>query len=312
MRRRNWKIAATLTGVILTVILLRSCVATSYLIPSTGMENSLYRGERILVNKWSYGLRLPFISLWGYHRWGDKPVRKDDILVFNNPANLSQTAIDQREVYIGRCLGVPGDTLWVDSLFSVIPSEKNAPDQKFLYTYPRKKEKQLDSLLTILSIRPNVLLGQDTVKNVRSFSRYEYYLLEQALGTNNWIEPADKEDSVDVLKPLIIPGKGKAVRVYPWNITLLRNTLVLHERKRADIKNDTLYIEGKPVQHCYFMKDYYWVGANNSINLSDSRLFGLVPKDHVIGKAAVIWFSKEQNTGLFNGYRWDRIWRKIK
>ena len=220
MRRRNWKIAATLTGVILTVILLRSCVATSYLIPSTGMENSLYRGERILVNKWSYGLRLPFISLWGYHRWGDKPVRKDDILVFNNPANLSQTAIDQREVYIGRCLGVPGDTLWVDSLFSVIPSEKNAPDQKFLYTYPRKKEKQLDSLLTILSIRPNVLLGQDTVKNVRSFSRYEYYLLEQALGTNNWIEPADKEDSVDVLKPLIIPGKGKAVRVYPWNITL--------------------------------------------------------------------------------------------
>lgn len=100
----------------------------------------------------------------GYHRWGDKPVRKDDILVFNNPANLSQTAIDQREVYIGRCLGVPGDTLWIDSLFSVIPSEKNAPDQKFLYTYPRKKEKQLDSLLTILSIRPNVLLGQDTAK----------------------------------------------------------------------------------------------------------------------------------------------------
>ena len=118
------------------------------------MENSLYRGERILVNKWSYGLRLPFISLWGYHRWGDKPVRKDDILVFNNPANLSQTAIDQREVYIGRCLGVPGDTLWVDSLFSVIPSEKNAPDQKFLYTYPRKKEKQLDSLLTILLSAP--------------------------------------------------------------------------------------------------------------------------------------------------------------
>ena len=103
--------------------------------------NSLYRGERILVNKWSYGLRLPFISLWGYHRWGDKPVRKDDILVFNNPANLSQTAIDQREVYIGRCLGVPGDTLWVDSLFSVIPSEKNAPRPEVpLYISPEERE----------------------------------------------------------------------------------------------------------------------------------------------------------------------------
>ena len=185
-----------------------------------------------------------------------------------------------REKYTSAvAVGVPGDTLWVDSLFSVNSFGKNAPDQKFLYTYPRKKEKQLDSLLTILSIRPNVLLGQDTAKkNVRSFSRYEYYLLEQALGTNNWIEPADKEDSVDVPKPLIIPGKGKAVRVYPWNMTLLRNTLVLHERKRADIKNDTLYIEGKPVQHCYFMKDYYWVGANNSINLSDSRLVRTCPQ----------------------------------
>lgn len=46
------------------------------------------------------------------------------------------------------------------------------------------------------------------------------------------------------------------------------------------------------------MKDYYWVGANNSINLSDSRLFGLVPKDHVIGKAAVIWFSKRHGYGI--------------
>ncbi len=312
MRERNRKITATIAGMILVVVLLRGCVATPYLIPSSGMENSLYRGERILVNKWSYGLRLPFMGLWGYHRWADKPVRKDDILVFNNPANLSQTAIGQREIFISRCLGVPGDTLLVDSLFSVIPSEKSAPDQKFLYKYPRKKERELDSLLTALSIRPNRLLGQDTTENVRSFSRYEYYLLEQALGSGNWIEPADKENPAEALKPLIIPGRGKSVRVYPWNITLLRNTLVLHEKKRADIKNDTLFIEGKPVQYCRFTKDYYWVGANNPTNLSDSRLFGLVPKDHVIGKAAVIWLSKEKGTGLFSGYRWDRMWKKVR
>lgn len=72
-------------------------------------------------------------------------------------------------------------------------------------------------------------------------------------------------------------------------------------KKQAEIKNDTLYIEGKPVQHCYFTKDYYWVSANNSINLSDSRLFGFVPKDHIIGKASLIWFSKESETGLFGG-----------
>lgn len=308
----GWKIASAAIGVILIVVLLRGCVATSYLIPSSGMENSLYCGERILVNKWSYGLRLPFMKLVGYHRWADRPVQKEDILVFNNPANLSEPVIDRREAFISRCIGTPGDTLLIDSLFSVISSEKNAPDQKFLYAYPRKKEQQLDSLLAILSIKPNDLLGQDSIKNIRSFSRYEFYLLEQALNGYCWIEPINKEDSMETLKPLIVPGKGKVIRVYPWNMTLLRNTLVLHEKKHAEIKNDTLYIEGKPAQHCHFTKDYYWVGANNSINLSDSRLFGFVPKDHIIGKAAVIWFSKDKEKGLFSGYRWNRIWGKVK
>lgn len=115
--KKGCKIATTIVGVALVVVLLRGCVATSYLIPSSGMENSLYQGERILVNKWSYGLRLPFMKLWGYHRWADSPVQKEDILVFNNPANLSEPVIDRREVFISRCIGTPGDTLLIDSLF---------------------------------------------------------------------------------------------------------------------------------------------------------------------------------------------------
>ena len=309
---KRGKVIMAIIGVTLIVVLLRGCVATSYLIPSSGMENSLYRGERILVNKWSYGLRLPLMKLWGYHRLADTSVGKEDIIVFNNPADLSEQTIDRREVFIGRCIGTPGDTLLLDSLYSVAFSEKSAPDQKFLYTYPRTKERQVDSLLSLLSITSNKLLGQDSTQNMRSFSRYEYYLLEQALNDDCWIVPVTKEDSIKTLKPLVVPGKGKPVRVYPWNITLLRNTLVLHEKRQAEIKNDTLYIEGKPTQSCRFTKDYYWVGADNSINLSDSRLFGFVPKDHVIGKASLIWFSKEKGTGLFSGYRWERMWGKAK
>ena len=86
----------------------------------------------------------------------------------------------------------------------------------------------------------------------------------------------------------------------------------IQEAIEAEIKNDTLYVEGKPVQHCYFTKDYYWVGANNAINLSDSRLFGFVPEDHIIGKASIIWFSKEKGTGPFSGYRWGKIWKRVE
>lgn len=308
-KARNTLIAVA--AAILAGVLLRTCVTGSYLIPSAGMENSLYRGERILVNKWSYGLRLPLMAWWGYHRWGARPVPREDILLFNNPANLAQPVISRREVFIGRCTGTPGDTLLVDSLFSVVPSEMLSPDQKFLFAYPASHEARLDSLLRLLSIR-SPLLGTDRAQHIRSFSRYEYYLLQQAIDGPCWVTPAEQRDSLQKLHPLVVPGRGMTVRVRPWNRSLLCNTLLLHEHRDAYIQDDTLYVDGQPAQTCTFTKDYYWITANNASNLSDSRLFGLVPDDHVIGKAARIWLSKEEGTGLFSGYRWDRIGMAVK
>lgn len=312
MNIRKFKWIFAFAGAIAVVLLLRGFAFTSCLIPSTGMENSLFQGERILVNKWSYGLRVPLMSLFSYHRWCERSVRQQDVVVFNNPAAIGQPTIDRREIYISRCIGTPGDTLLVDSLFSVSsPEAQLNPDKKRLYTYPAAKEQLITSLMQTLSITNDGLMGSNDSTHVRSFSRYEYYLLEQAISDQNWIQPLT-EKSEKELKPLIVPGKGKALRVYPWNITLLRNTLVMHEGKQAEIKNDTLYVDGKPTQHCYFTKDYYWMGSNNTVNFSDSRLFGFVPQDHIIGKASIIWFSKEKETGLFDGYRWRRFFRTVK
>ena len=312
MNIRKFKWIFAFAGAIAVVLLLRGFAFTSCLIPSTGMENSLFQGERILVNKWSYGLRVPLMSLFSYHRWCERSVRQQDVVVFNNPAAIGQPTIDRREIYISRCLGVPGDTLLVDSLFSVSsPEAQFNPDKKRLYSYPATKEQLITSLMQTLSITNDGLMGSNDSTHVRSFSRYEYYLLEQAISDQNWIQPLT-EKSEKELKPLIVPGKGKALRVYPWNITLLRNTLVMHEGKQAEIKNDTLYIDGKPTQHCFFTKDYYWMASNNSVNLSDSRLFGFVPQDHIIGKASLIWFSKEKGTGIFDGYRWNRFFQSVK
>ena len=312
MNIRKFKWIFAFAGAIAVVLLLRGFAFTSCLIPSTGMENSLFQGERILVNKWSYGLRVPLMSLFSYHRWCERSVRQQDVVVFNNPAAIGQPTIDRREIYISRCIGTPGDTLLVDSLFSVSsPEAQLNPDKKRLYTYPAAKEQLITSLMQTLSITNDGLMGSNDSTHVRSFSRYEYYLLEQAISDQNWIQPLT-EKSEKELKPLIVPGKGKALRVYPWNITLLRNTLVMHEGKQAGIKNDTLYIDGKPTQHCFFTKDYYWMASNNSVNLSDSRLFGFVPQDHIIGKASLIWFSKEKGTGIFDGYRWNRFFQSVK
>ncbi len=313
MKRETGKWIILLSGAALIALLLRYFAFTSCLIPSSGMENSLFQGERILVNKWSYGLRLPFMSLLPYNRWMEKPVKRGQIIVFNNPAQSTQPIIDKRSIYISRCIGVPGDTLLTDSLFNTVSSLKQAPpDGKQLYVYPRLKESSIDSLLSKLSIEGNQLMGQNEKENVRSFSRYEYYLLQQALGLGkqSWIHSL-KSKRKNEMHPFVIPGKGKFIKVTPWNITLLRNTLVLHEGKQAEVINDTLYVDGRSTRHCYFSKNYYWVASDNSINLADSRLFGLVPKDHIIGKASFIWFSKKENTGAFRGYRWSRFFSSI-
>jgi signal peptidase I len=174
MNIRKFKWILAFAGAVVVVLLLRGFAFTSCLIPSTGMENSIFQGERILVNKWSYGLRVPFMSLFSYHRWCESPVRQQDIVVFNNPAGIREPIIDRREIYISRCLGVPGDTLLVDSLFSVIsPEAQFNPDKKRLYSYPASKENLITSLMHTLSITNDGLMGSNDSTHVRSFSRYD-------------------------------------------------------------------------------------------------------------------------------------------
>jgi signal peptidase I len=242
-------------------------------------------------------------------------VGKGDVTVFNNPANTLQLVIDRRQIFIGRCGGIPGDTLSVDSLFIIILStcKQVNPDEKALYSYPKYKEKTLYNLFNSLSIADNKLMGQDGDNYVRSFSRYEYYLLQQAIIKNDslWIFPFTAKNSGSV-RVLTIPKKGQTVKIEPWNTMLFRNTIVLHEKKQAEVINNTLYIDDIPVHEYTFSQDYYWMVSDNSVNLTDSRLFGLVPQSHIIGKAFFIWFSKERSTSVFEGYRWNRFFKKIQ
>ena len=117
------------------VLLVRTFAFTSCTIPSDGMENTLYRGERVLVNKWSYGLRLPFASLIGYHRWAPAEVERGDVVLFNNPAPADPSVpMDSREVFISRCIGQPGDTLMLNHERVATSDGIISPDDKFLYS----------------------------------------------------------------------------------------------------------------------------------------------------------------------------------
>ncbi|MCD8166680.1 MAG: signal peptidase I [Bacteroides sp.] len=305
----SWiKIPALLAGITLLIHLL--FFASCY-IPASGMENSLFPGDHVLVNKWSYGYRIPLSTLWGYHRLLEHPVEQGDIVLFNNPyPPVPSTPTGKRNIYIGRCIGTPGDTLYTDTLFlSVTSSIPADPDKKNLYRYPVNKEKEIRELLTDLQIPHSELMGSADSFSVRSFSHYEHYLLEQEIKGESWIQPFVPDSLCH--HPFIVPGKTTEITITPQNIRLIRNTLVLHEGVDAEVINDSLYIEGRYTPTCRFTQDYYWMASGNSINFADSRLFGLVPHDHVIGKGCWVWFSKRKESPMFQGYQWDRIFKPV-
>ncbi|NCC11064.1 MAG: signal peptidase I [Bacteroidia bacterium] len=311
MNKRTLKWIGAFTGAIVAVLLLRGFLWASCLIPSTGMAPTLLQGERLIVNQWSYGLRTPLMKWFGYHRWHEKSITRGEVVLFNNPGNFKEPVIDRRELFISRCAGIPGDTLLVDSTFLLItqpPGKKGL--LKSLYSYPDTLEMRLVSILTRLGLEADAPLDTTSQTHIRAFDVYQYNRLKASMKGPVWLRPMNEPGQRQVY-PIVVPGKGRAVRVYPWNILLLRNTLVLHEGKKASIQNETLYVDGRPTQHCIFTKDYYWMCANQTRIPSDSRLFGLVPKDHIIGRAGFIWFSKEPYSGPLKGYRWDRLFHSI-
>ena len=120
MKLKGGKWILAFAGAIIAVLLFRTFVFGSFLIPSSGMENALYQGDHILVNKWSYGLRMPFMQWFSYHRILEKPIAVGDFVVFNNPAQTQEKVWSNRKVFINRCVGIPGDTLLLDSFFHPI------------------------------------------------------------------------------------------------------------------------------------------------------------------------------------------------
>ncbi len=305
----KWIIA--FIGAAIFVLLLRCFAFTSYYIPSQGMKDSLLQGDRILVNKWSYGLRTPMLNLFPYHRWKERMMEKGDVAVFNNPANTTDV-IDQKEIFISRCVGLPGDTLIVDSVFTTL-SMNVLPDynQEFDFSYPLEKDSLLNLLLLSQNIITDTVIEIDSVHLSRTLPWKVYHEQEITMGKEAWLTPLNQEMPTRI-HPLIVPSKGGTIKVYPWNRTLLMNTILLHEGHEATINNDTLYVDGIASNEYTFTKDYYWMASANTINPADSRLFGFVPHDHLIGKASYIWFSKEPSTSFLVGYRWNRFFNKIQ
>ena len=146
---------------------------------------------------------------------------------------------------------------------------------------------------------------------VRSISRY----MEPTLSFQNLeIFPHDNHYrwTGDNFGPLRIPARGDTIRIDQQNLPLYKRIIDTYELNDLAIREGVIYINGLAADRYVIRMDYYFVMGDNHHNSADSRYWGFVPEDHLLGKAVLVWFSIRPDTPLIGGLRKERIFSSIK
>jgi signal peptidase I len=239
--------------------------------------------------------------------------------------------VDKRENYIKRCIGLPGDVLII-SEGEVMVNGKIRPDD------PGKKHKYyvtttgdplpdplLDSLkilkssLTYNPVNSLYVLYLTTGKaeflksyhQVRSIKRFA----EPMLSFQNleiFPHSSDYRWTGDNFGPMKVPARGDSVQIDMINIPLYQRIIEVYENNKLHVEDGMIYINDRMTSYYKFEMDYFFVMGDNHHNSADSRYWGLVPEDHLLGKAVTVWFSIEPDKPFIEGLRKERIFSSIK
>lgn len=244
--------------------------------------------------------------------------------------NYTVTArpLDKRENYVKRCVGVPGDTIMSINQQLYINGQKAENPNEMQFNYIVESKVPLsDRTLEKLGVSDE---DKDMYRSYRvlpltaekrkmledmSFQKRIQPLIEEDGYFNYRIFPHDTAFvwNVDNFGPLYLPKAGDRVELTKNNIALYRRAIEVYEGNKLDVKGDRVYINGKPVTDYEFKQGYYWMMGDNRHNSADSRYWGYVPEDHILGKPLLVWLSLDKDKSLSDGkIRWNRIFKVIK
>ena len=231
---------------------------------------------------------------------------------------------DRRENYVKRCVGLPGQTLQIKNRIIYLNGKANKEPDNVQYSYYVKLKGQM----------PTELMDELGISNedMASLNQYGYLPLTQRAAK----KLAARKDIVadirlntdaqtgdlyplnaytgwtrDNYGPVWIPKKGATVKLNMKNIAVYERPIRAYEHNDLKVKDGQIYINGRLAHSYTFKMDYYWMMGDNRHNSADSRYWGFVPEDHIVGKPIFIWWSHNPDHPGFSGIRWSRLFNFV-
>jgi signal peptidase I len=342
---REWFDAIIFAVIAATII--RWLFLEAFTIPTASMEKSLLVGDFLFVSKVHYGARTPKTPLqlplthqtiWGtkipsYLDWiqlpqvripGFSKIKRDDVVVFNYPPEFEHP-VDLKTNYIKRCIGVPGDVVEITDTRVFVNGEAfgNPPKMQFRY-YIFTDEIINERVFKKYDISEfyrsqggyYVMTRPETAEELKSLPFVKDVILTK--NTEEQVNPRIYPDASvftwneDFFGPLEVPSKGQTIEVNKENLSKYGDIIRYYEgNNEVEIKDGILILEGSHVNSYTFKQNYYFMMGDNRHNSEDSRFWGFVPEDHVVGKALFIWLSIDKNESFLHKIRWSRLFSLI-
>ena len=236
--------------------------------------------------------------------------------------------VDRRENYVKRCVGLPGQTLEIKNRTIYLDGVANKEPENVQYRYWVEVNKPIpDELAHELGIsqedlafyyieqkaynipltekaKQALLARKDIVKSIAHVPGDDAGGLYPVNKLTGW--------TTDNYGPVWIPKKGETINLTLDNLPIYERCIHAYEGNDLQVKDGKIYINGQETDQYTFQMDYYWMMGDNRHNSADSRFWGFVPEDHIVGKPIFIWLSLNPDRGWFDGkVRWDRLFRCV-
>ena len=323
----------------------------NYTIPSSSLEKSLLVGDYLYVSKVAYGPRRPITPLtmpltqhnmpqWlgGGKSYIEKPqcsyrrvpgfgkIKQNDIVVFNYPMEDFRP-VDRKENYVKRCVALPGQTLEIRDRIVYTDGVANKEPDNVQYFYevqttrpiPEKLRRQLGISYEDLANRNAsgtlyaLPLTNANVEALRKRDDFVVSVTPYEMPTEGVFPESKKTGwSIDNFGPLWIPAKGETLKLTLDNLPFYERCISVYEGHTVAVADSVITIDGTPADSYTFAMDYYWMQGDNRHNSLDSRYWGFVPENHIVGKPRFIWLSLDKDRRFGDGkIRWKRMFTPV-